>query len=111
MRLQGLCRYLGRRSNNEAEYEALIEGLKAAVAWEPDKLEIFLDSKLVAEQVKGKYRVKEPRLLALHTKAKDLLVGFPDFDINHVERERNKGADALANRAIDEKVKKPKPSG
>jgi ribonuclease HI len=111
MRLQGLCRYLGTTTNNEAEYEALIEGLKAAAAWKPDRLEIFLDSKLVAEQVKGKYRVKEPRLQALHAKAKDLLSGFPDHDIKHVERERNKGADALANRAIDDKVKKPKPSG
>jgi ribonuclease HI len=111
MRLQGLCRYLGLTTNNEAEYEALIEGLKAAAAWKPDRLEIFLDSKLVAEQMKDKYRVREPRLKVLHAKAKEVLSTFPDFDIKHVERERNKGADALANRAIDEKVKKPKPSG
>ena len=111
VRLQGLCRYLGFKTNNDAEYEALIEGLKAAAAWKPDRLEIFLDSKLVAEQMKDKYRVKEPRLQDLHAKAKELLSAFPDFDIKHVERERNKGADALANRAIDEKVKKPKPSG
>ncbi len=111
MRLQGLCRYLGLATNNEAEYEALIEGLKAAAPWKPDRLEVFLDSKLVAEQMKGNYRIKEPRLAALSVKAKELLSGFPEFDIKHVERERNKGADALANRAIDEKVKKPKASG
>jgi ribonuclease HI len=111
MRLQGLCRYLGLTTNNEAEYEALIEGLKAAAAWKPDRLEVYLDSKLVAEQMKGNYRIKEPRLQALSVKAKELLSRFPEFDIKHVERERNKGADALANRAIDEKVKKPKPLG
>ena len=111
LRLQGLCRYLGLTTNNEAEYEALIEGLKAAAAWKPDRLEVYLDSKLVAEQMKGNYRIKEPRLQALSVKAKELLTDFPEFDIKHVERERNKGADALANRAIDEKVKKPKPPG
>jgi len=111
MRLRGLCRYLGIKTNNEAEYEALIEGLKAAAEWKPDRLEIFLDSKLVAEQVKGGYRVKEPKLKPLYDQAKQLLGGFEDVVVAHVERERNKGADALANRAIDEKVKKPKPAG
>jgi ribonuclease HI len=111
MRLRGLCRYLGITTNNEAEYEALIEGLKAAAEWKPDRLEVFLDSRLVAEQVNGTYRVKEPRLQALYQKAKELLGEFGDVEIKHVERERNKGADALANRAIDEKVKKPKRGG
>ena len=111
MRLRGLCRYIGITTNNEAEYEALIEGLNAAGEWKPDRLEVYLDSNLVAEQMKGQYRVKEPRLQTLHRKAKELLSGFPDVEIKHVERARNKGADALANRAIDEKVKKPKASG
>ncbi len=108
MRLRGLHRWLGVKTNNEAEYHALIEGLKAVSEWKPDRLEIFLDSKLVAEQVKGNYRVKEPRLQPLHLEAKELLAGFPQVDIKHVERERNKGADALANMAIDAHVNKPK---
>ena len=111
MRLNGRVKYIGKATNNEAEYHALIEGLTAAAEWKPDRLEVFLDSKLVAEQMNGKYRIKEPRLVALYQKAKELLSSFPEFEITHVERERNKGADALANRAIDEKVKKPKPSG
>ncbi|MHB8588549.1 MAG: ribonuclease HI family protein [Candidatus Dormibacteraceae bacterium] len=106
MRLRGLHRWLGVATNNEAEYHALIEGLKAVSEWNPDRLEIFLDSKLVVEQVKGKYRVKEPRLQPLHREAKELLDGFRDVSIGHVERERNKGADALANMAIDAQVKK-----
>jgi ribonuclease HI len=105
-RLRGLHRWLGVATNNEAEYHALIEGLQAVSEWKPDRLEIYLDSKLVAEQVKGSYRVKEPRLQALHRTVKELLDSFRDVEIKHVERERNKGADALANMAIDEHVKK-----
>jgi ribonuclease HI len=106
LRLRGLHRWLGVSTNNEAEYHALIEGLKAVSEWKPDRLEIYLDSKLVAEQVKGNYRVKEPRLQVLHQKAKELLSSFPEVDIRHVERAKNKGADALANMAIDAHVKK-----
>jgi ribonuclease HI len=111
MRLRGLHRFLGIKTNNEAEYEALIEGLKAVSEWKPDRLEIFLDSKLVVEQVNGRWKVKEARLQSLLAKAKELLAGFPDFEIKHVERERNKGADALANMAMDAHVKKPRTAG
>jgi ribonuclease HI len=111
MRLRGLHRFLGIKTNNEAEYEALIEGLKAVSEWKPDRLEIFLDSKLVVEQVKERWKVKEARLQSLQTKVKELLAGFPEFEIKHVERERNKGADALANMAMDAHAKKPKAPG
>jgi len=99
MRLRGLHRWLGVATNNEAEYHALIEGLKAVSEWKPDRLEIYLDSKLVAEQLKGNYRVKEPRLQRLHLEAKELLAGFPEFEIKHVEREKNKdGEEVVVNR-------------
>jgi ribonuclease HI len=111
MRLRGLHRWLGVATNNEAEYHALIEGLKAVSEWKPDRLEVYLDSKLVVEQVNGRWRVKEARLQTLQAKAKELLAAFPEVEIKHVERERNKGADALANIAIDEHVKKPKAPG
>ena len=111
LRLRGLHRWLGTATNNEAEYHALIEGLKAVSEWKPDRLEIYLDSKLIAEQVRGSYRVKEPRLQVLHRTAKELLESFPEVEIKHVLRERNKGADALANMAIDAHVKKPKAPG
>jgi ribonuclease HI len=107
VRLRGLHRYLGTATNNEAEYHALIEGLKAVAPWNPDRLEIFLDSNLVVEQVKGKYRVKKPELQKLNEQAMELLKQFDDnWTIAHVERDRNRGADALANRAIDEHVKR-----
>jgi probable phosphoglycerate mutase len=104
--LQDLCQFVGKATNNEAEYRALIEGLKAVSKWKPDRLEIYLDSKLVVEQIKGKYKIKEPRLQVLHGEAKQLFDEFPNASIEYVERERNKRADALANKAIDDKVKK-----
>jgi ribonuclease HI len=102
MRLRGLHRYIGKATNNEAEYHALIEGLKAASDWHPDRLEVYLDSKLVVEQINGRYRVKKAELQPLHKSAKELLDSFGEVVVAHVERERNRGADALANRALDE---------
>lgn len=103
MRLRGLHRKIGIATNNEAEYQALIEGLKAASQWKPDRLEVYLDSKLVVEQINGRYRVKKLELQPLHKRAKELLAGFgDDVVISHIEREHNRGADALANRALDE---------
>jgi ribonuclease HI len=112
MRLRGLKKYIGRATNNEAEYQALIEGLKAAAEWKPERLEIYLDSKLVVEQVNGSYRVRKPELERLYQQVKVLLGSFPDApEIKHVEREKNRGADALANMAIDDHVKKAAPGG
>ena len=102
VRLQGLCRYIGTATNNVAEYRALIEGLTAVSEWKPDRVEVFLDSKLVVEQVRGNYRVKNAALTKLHAEATKLLAGLPQVEVRHVVRARNKGADALANRAIDE---------
>jgi ribonuclease HI len=98
-------------TNNQAEYHALIEGLKAVRDWKPDKLEILLDSKLVVEQVKGNYRIKEPELQKLHAEVMRLLGEIPAHEIKHVRREENRGADHLANMAIDEHVPKKKFGG
>jgi ribonuclease HI len=106
MRLWGGHRYIGTATNNQAEYLALIEGLKEVGRWKPDRLEVFLDSQLVVEQLAGRYRVKNHDLRELHNKARALLGGFDEAVVNHVPREKNRGADALANRAIDEN--KPK---
>ena len=111
-RLRTFHRFIGVRTNNEAEYQALIDGLKAAAEWKPDRLEIYLDSKLVVEQVNGSYRVKKPELQPLYQQVKELLGAFSDApEIKHVERESNKGADKLANMALDEQVKKAQARG
>ncbi len=101
-RLWGGCRYIGTATNNTAEYLALIEGLKKVGEWAPERLEIYLDSQLVVEQLNGRYRIKKPELQALALTARSLLERFPATSLAYVPRERNKGADALANKAIDE---------
>lgn len=106
MRLRGLHRWLGVTTNNEAEYRALIEGLKAVKEWKPDRLEVYLDSKLVVEQMNGAWKIKARELLPLNVEAKELLRQFPEVRIAHVERSKNRGADHLANLAIDAHVKK-----
>ncbi len=112
MRLRTFHRFLGVATNNQAEYQALIEGLKAVADWKPDRLEVYLDSKLVVEQVNGKWRVKEPELKELHKQATELLKQFGDrVTVSHVGREEKRGADKLVNMALDERVKKPKASG
>jgi ribonuclease HI len=99
---------IGVATNNVAEYRALIEGLKAVEDWHPDRLEVYLDSQLVVEQINGKYKVKKPELLPLHKTAKELITGLPEVVVSYVEREKNKGADALVNMALDEQKAKSK---
>ena len=111
IRLRTFHRFIGKATNNEAEYHALIDGLKAVAEWKPDRLEVYLDSKLVVEQVKGKYKVKKPHLEPLHRQATELLKQFGEVSIDYVERESNRGADKLANMALDAQVKKTPPRG
>src|SRR5256885_10738126 len=98
-------------TNNEGEYHALLDGLKGAKDWNPDRIEVYLDSKLVVEQMNGRYRIKGPELIPLHQKATELLREFHQVEVAHVERAKNQGADFLANKAIDAKVPKKKFGG
>jgi len=111
MRLRALHRWLGTMTNNQAEYHALIDGLKAVREWNPDRLEIILDSKLVVEQVKGTYRIKDAQLKTLHAEVMRLLSDFPAYEIKHAARAENRGADHLANMAIDAHTPKKKLGG
>jgi len=95
--------YLGRASNNVAEYQAL---LHYALARGARRLRVFSDSELVVRQMAGQYRVKHPDMLSLHRQARELLRRFERVDIAHVRREQNKEADRLANQALDEKSSK-----
>jgi ribonuclease HI len=96
-----LSRFLDTATNNQAEYQALIRGLKAAADFGLNRVQIFLDSELVVKQVLGKYRVRHPRLQPLFREALSRLQHFDDYDIVHVGREYNQEADRLANEAID----------
>jgi ribonuclease HI len=112
MKLRTFHRWLGVATNNQAEYLALIDGLKAVADWKPDRLEVYLDSKLVVEQVNGRWKVREPELKELHRQATELLKPFGETaNVRHVRREANRGADKLVNIALDERVKKANASG
>lgn len=95
--------YLGRASNNVAEYRALISALEYALQAGALRIEVFSDSELVVKQMSGVYRVRHPDMLPLHRRAKELLQRFDSARIQHVRREQNCEADALANRAVDER--------
>ena len=95
--------YLGKCTNNQAEYRALILGLEEAKVLKPSKLVIRADSELLVRQLQGLYKVKNEGLQPLYLKAMKLLKGFSSLKIEHIPRERNKKADKLANRAIDER--------
>lgn len=95
--------YLGRTTNNVAEYQALVHGLRFALARGASAVDVYSDSELLVRQIEGRYRVKHPGLQPLHREAKDLLHRFERARVAHVPRERNREADALANRAVDEK--------
>lgn len=94
--------FLGRRTNNEAEYDAVIRGLAAAGDLGAKEVGLRSDSELLVRQINGTYRVKEPRLQDLHRAAREVLQRFRRFEIKHVPREENGQADEQANLAIDD---------
>ena len=94
-------RALGVRTNNEAEYQALITALEYLKDVRPAEVEFRLDSELVVKQIGGQYKVKEPRLQALHGQVIMLLNAVKKFKFRHVRREDNARADELANEALD----------
>ena len=94
--------HLGRATNNVAEYQGLVHALRWAHAQGARSLEIFSDSELLVRQMGGRYRVKNPKLQPLYREASELVARFERVRLEHVPREQNKEADALANRALDE---------
>jgi ribonuclease HI len=93
--------YLGVATNNVAEYAALLAVLEYAVAARAASLRILSDSQLLVRQMSGEYRVKDPRLQVLHGAARRLIAGLRSVALEHVPREENREADALANRAMN----------
>ena len=100
-------RTLGVHTNNEAEYLALIAALQYLREAKVQAADFHLDSELVVRQIKGEYRVKEPRLKALHGQAIMLLNAVPKHSFRHIPRARNARADELANEALDAATEPP----
>jgi acyl dehydratase/ribonuclease HI len=98
---ESLGKYIGRATNNVAEYYALIAALDYAAASGIRRLRVYSDSQLIVNQIKGLYKVKHPDLRPLHERAKKQAAGLETFTIQYVPREQNRDADDLANAALD----------
>jgi len=94
-------KYVGRATNNVAEYYGLIAALDAARERGVTRLRVESDSELLVRQMQGRYRVKSADLRPLHERAVKLSHGFEYFDIAHIPREKNREADRLVNAALD----------
>ncbi len=102
--LFALKQYLGERTNNWAEYEALILALSEASRRDlaERSVEIRMDSELIVKQMRGEYKVKDKALKEQHAKVRQLLQDFADTRFVHIPREENAEADRLVNEAVDE---------
>jgi len=96
-----IAKRIGRETNNVAEYYALLAALDYAAAKAIRGLRVRSDSELLVRQMQGRYRVKSPELQPLFERAQKLARGLDYFVVEHVPREQNSDADALANLALD----------
>jgi ribonuclease HI len=101
-----LSEYLGIRTNNFAEYSALLAALEFALRHDHSRLNVVSDSELMVKQIKGQYKVKSPDLRPLYDEAKRRIAGLDFFQIQHVLRNKNREADRLANLAMDKGQRK-----
>ncbi|WP_432829706.1 bifunctional RNase H/acid phosphatase [Dactylosporangium sp. CA-092794] len=101
------CGALGVTTNNVAEYSGLIAGLRAARELGADEAEVRMDSKLVVEQMSGRWQIKHPGLRPLAEQARSLAGSFSRISYSWIPREQNKHADRLANEAMDGKLDPP----
>jgi ribonuclease HI len=102
--LARLGRFLGKQTNNVAEYQGLLLGLRRARQLGAREVEVRADSQLLVRQLQGKYAVKNEVLRRLHEEAVALLRSFDQYELVHIPREQNALADEMSNRAIDEQL-------
>ncbi|MCS7167603.1 MAG: ribonuclease HI family protein [Gemmatales bacterium] len=95
-------KYVGKTTNNVAEYLALLHALARALQLGARQVHIFSDSELLVRQLTGVYRVRDAKLQQLYEQAQALIRQFHDFQISHVPRNQNRRADKLCNQALDE---------
>lgn len=103
--VKNFYKYIGSTTNNIAEYTALIYGLQEALILKAKEIFVNTDSELILRQLKGIYKVKNPNIRALFEQVKHLLSGFDKVKIAQIPREKNRGADKLAQKAIKEQAK------
>ncbi len=96
-----ISEYLGRQTNNVAEYTGLVRALELAAELGATEVDLLLDSKLIVEQLNGRWRAKDAKLIPLLISAQQRLRSLRRWSATHVPRAQNSAADALANEAID----------
>ena len=92
---------IGRATNNQAEYRAVIAALESAISLGASQVDMYSDSELVVRQINGRYRVKNASLKPLYQKVKQLQNQLKGFTITHVPRQQNREADSLAGKALE----------
>jgi ribonuclease HI len=97
--------FIDRATNNQAEYEALILGLKKAKELKATEVDCYSDSKLIVEQLNHNYKIKNPALGFLFIKVWNLSQSFKKVQFFYIPREQNKEADKLVNQVIDQNTK------
>ncbi len=94
-------KFLGKKTNNQAEYEAVVLAFQKLDDYKQDEINFYLDSELVVKQLNGEYKVKDVELGKLFVKIWNAKAGFKKVTFTHIRREKNKIADKLANEAMD----------
>ncbi len=92
---------IGKTTNNQAEYRALLKALEIAKKHKAEIVECFLDSELVVKQMKREYKVKDKGLAIIFVQIWNIVIGFKKISFHHIPREKNQEADALVNEALD----------
>ena len=106
--LENFSKYIGKQTNNVAEYMALVFALEEALVRKNKSICVHSDSELLCRQLKGEYRVKNENIRNLFEQAQILIRGFEKFSIHQIPREKNRGADKLARLAVKERKRKSK---
>ena len=99
-----ISQFIGKTTNNQAEYRAIIAALEKALKLGATHVELNSDSELAVRQINGQYRVKNAALKPLHQRVKQLLSRLESFTVSYVPRQRNTEADKLTNVALDRMV-------
>jgi ribonuclease HI len=99
--IKEIGKFIGRSTNNEAEYRAVVEALKTCEGKKNLDIEFFIDSLLIVNQLNGKFKVKEPRMKKYFDEIKLLEKNFKSVKYTHIERSRNYAADKIVNEVLD----------
>jgi len=99
--IKEIGKYIGKATNNVAEYKAVIEGLHAAIQNNIDELTCYSDSLLIVKQLSGEYKIKNKALKELWDKIKILETKFKNISYHHITRDKNERADFLVNEVLD----------